>query len=401
MTEWSSTAEGIAWLNAVLGKAPELRGAIGSQHWLPTRSALTRTGRRQDPDAAVGSVDPLAVEEREAPEGMGDVKPTGSPLEGWLERLDGELGDVVAPYFASELASRGRAHALLPLLPRHHSQELRQLDLETRRVAGQTFRRILMADEFLIRYLTDAPRSEERWADYLSRRYEEPLKGHRESLRDRVHAYFETIVRARANHSMLEGYREAGTNLNVIQLVRGGMDRDRYFLGFNTPYRPEILVATSVGQEGIDLHRECRHVIHHDLCWNPATIEQRTGRIDRIGSKVERERTESVESDPPALDVAVPYLAATYDERMFEELHRRAQLFEVTMGGDFRVEGRLSEFEIESQAAARRAAGVATEDEDLGEEGDSGAIELPPSMVECLRVNLSVWRPSNSGPRDG
>jgi len=101
------------------------------------------------------------------------------------------------------------------------------------------------------------------------------------------------------------------------------------------------------------------------------------------------------------LAFAVPYLAATYDERMFEELHRRAQLFEVTMGGDFRVEGRLSEFEIESQAAARRAAGVATEDEDLGEEGDSGAIELPPSMVECLRVNLSVWRPSNSGPRDG
>lgn len=50
----------------------------------------------------------------------------------------------------------------------------------------------------------------------------------------------------------------------------------------------EILVSTSVGQEGIDLHRECRHVIHHDLCWNPATIKQRTGRIDRIGSKVER-----------------------------------------------------------------------------------------------------------------
>ena len=40
----------------------------------------------------------------------------------------------------------------------------------------------------------------------------------------------------------------------------------------------------------------------------------------------------------PTLEIAVPYLAATYDERMFEELYRRAQLFEVTMGGDLRVE---------------------------------------------------------------
>jgi hypothetical protein len=112
-------------------------------------------------------------------------------------------------------------------------------------------------------------------------------------LRDRVDAYLETLVRAQSNSKLLEGYHAAASNLNVIQLVKGGMsNRDRYFLGFNTPYRPEILISTSVGQEGIDLHRECRHVIHHDLDWNPAVIEQRTGRVDRIGSKVERERAE-------------------------------------------------------------------------------------------------------------
>lgn len=391
VAEWEGTAEGRDWLDQMLGVSPELREAIQSRKWLPNRGALTRAGRHQDPDAAKGSVDPLTVEEGESAEISGGSNIMGSPLEGWVERLQGELGDVVAPYFAPGLVGRRQARSLLPLLPRYHSRELRQLDLETRRVAGQTFRRILMAEEFLIRYLTDAPRSEERWADYLSRRYEEPLQGHRESLHDRVHAYLETIVRARSNSSLLSGYREAGTNLNVVQLVRGGMDRDRYFLGFNTPYRPEILVSTSVGQEGIDLHRECRHVIHHDLCWNPATIEQRTGRVDRIGSKVERERAEAVEGELPALDVAVPYLAATYDERMFEELYRRAQLFEVTMGGDFRVEGRLSESEIANEAGARKDAGIAT-DEDLGEEGDSGTIELPPSMVERLRVDLSVWK---------
>ena len=117
-----------------------------------------------------------------------------------------------------------------------------------------------------------------------------------------------------------------------MQLVQGSTKtRDQYFLGFNTPYRPEIMISTSVGQEGIDLHRECRHVIHHDLCWNPATIEQRTGRVDRIGSKVERERLHAGVTNSPNLEIAVPYLAATYDERMFEELYHRAQLFEVTM----------------------------------------------------------------------
>lgn len=43
----------------------------------------------------------------------------------------------------------------------------------------------------------------------------------------------------------------------------------------------------------------------------------------------------------PTLEIVVPYLAATYDERMFEELYRRAQLFEVTLGGEMRVEGRV------------------------------------------------------------
>lgn len=169
-------------------------------------------------------------------------------------------------------------------------------------------------------------------------------------------------------------------------------NRDRYFLGFNTPYRPEILISTSVGQEGIDLHRECRHVIHHDLCWNPATIEQRTGRVDRIGSKVERERMGVQDGDGPTLEIAVPYLAATYDERMFEELYRRAQLFEVTLGGEMRIEGRIDPEQAASEKKVREKLGIGTEDEDIGVESDeTGVVDLPADMIERLRVDLSVW----------
>jgi hypothetical protein len=78
---------------------------------------------------------------------------------------------------------------------------------------------------------------------------------------------------------------------------------------------------------------------------------------------------------------------------MFEELHRRAQLFEVTMGGDFHVEGRLDPNEAKAEQCRRQAQGVGTEDEDLGQEDQTGTIDLPPGMVERLRVDLAVWKP--------
>jgi hypothetical protein len=38
-------------------------------------------------------------------------------------------------------------------------------------------------------------------------------------------------------------------------------------------------------------------VIHHDLDWNPSSIEQRTGRVGRLGCKAEQERT--LRTPPP------------------------------------------------------------------------------------------------------
>ncbi len=52
---------------------------------------------------------------------------------------------------------------------------------------------------------------------------------------------------------------------------------------FNTPFWPNMLATTSVGQEGLDFHVWCRTVVHWDLCNNPVDIEQREGRIQRFG----------------------------------------------------------------------------------------------------------------------
>jgi hypothetical protein len=52
----------------------------------------------------------------------------------------------------------------------------------------------------------------------------------------------------------------------------------------NTP--DGVLVMTAVGTEGLDL-QFCSTVVNFDLTWNPMVLEQRIGRIDRIGQQKE------------------------------------------------------------------------------------------------------------------
>jgi hypothetical protein len=94
-------------------------------------------------------------------------------------------------------------------------------------------------------------------------------------------------------------------------------------LAFNTPFFPDILVCSQVMGEGVDLQRYCRHVIHHDLAWNPSDIEQRTGRIDRIGCKAEGQQP---------IHVYLPYIDGSADERQFRVMSDRERWFRVVMG---------------------------------------------------------------------
>lgn len=59
---------------------------------------------------------------------------------------------------------------------------------------------------------------------------------------------------------------------------------------FNTPFWPHVLATTSVGQEGLDFHPWCAHVVHWDLSSNPLDIEQREGRIQRYAGLAVRRR---------------------------------------------------------------------------------------------------------------
>ena len=83
-------------------------------------------------------------------------------------------------------------------------------------------------------------------------------------------------------------------------------------------------------QEGIDLQVECKRVFHYDLEWNPASMEQRVGRIDRIGSLISKLRQKEKEV---TLDVYYPYIKNTIDESIYNTVKEREKWFNLILGG--------------------------------------------------------------------
>lgn len=266
---------------------------------------------------------------------------------------------------------------------------------ESRRKTMQALRRAVLRESVLVRLLPDRSELEEgRWGELLTSTFLMPMEGQSESMAGKIGVFLEDLEAAggnlAANNPDEGGSRYAihdSTRMTdqFVALVKGGgggknnEHRTRIFTGFNTPLLPEVLICTQVGQEGIDLHRHCRHVVHYDLAWNPAVLEQRTGRVDRIGSKIIREREVCKTDVKPRLEVGVPFLAGTYDERMFEELRLRAQTFEILTGGDFSADN--PEGADESPGAE-------------GTESGTKLISLPMEMLGELRVRLAVWQGS-------
>lgn len=126
--------------------------------------------------------------------------------------------------------------------------------------------------------------------------------------------------------SELEGHASS-IRLPNVRLANGTIKpetRRRLLLAFNAPLFPEILIASSVLAEGVDLHLNCRHVVHHDLYWNPSVLEQRTGRVDRLGAKAERVGK--------SIEVYLPYVSATQDEKMFRVVRDRDRWFQIVLG---------------------------------------------------------------------
>jgi hypothetical protein len=47
-----------------------------------------------------------------------------------------------------------------------------------------------------------------------------------------------------------------------------------------------LLLATDAASEGLNLHQRCRLIVNVELPWTPVRLEQRIGRVDRIGQRL-------------------------------------------------------------------------------------------------------------------
>jgi superfamily II DNA or RNA helicase len=81
----------------------------------------------------------------------------------------------------------------------------------------------------------------------------------------------------------------------------------------------KVLVCTDAASEGLNL-QAAGALVNFDLPWNPSKVEQRIGRIDRIGQEL------------PVLPVVNLYLTHSVDERVYRALASRCGLFETFVG---------------------------------------------------------------------
>lgn len=123
---------------------------------------------------------------------------------------------------------------------------------------------------------------------------------------------------------LAERFSEIGIDSVVLM---GGMDKEAALVRFRQPDGPRLLLASEVASEGIDLQFSSV-LVNYDLPWNPMRIEQRIGRIDRIGQKAER------------ISILNIFLGGSLDERVYVRLFERLQIFERALGS---IEGILGE----------------------------------------------------------
>jgi len=83
----------------------------------------------------------------------------------------------------------------------------------------------------------------------------------------------------------LDAIRAAIEAHRTVTTLHGGQtpQERRQSLGDFTSGAADVMIATDAGSEGLNLQSNCRLVVNLELPWNPIRLEQRIGRVDRIG----------------------------------------------------------------------------------------------------------------------
>ena len=115
-------------------------------------------------------------------------------------------------------------------------------------------------------------------------------------------------------------------------VMHGGITdpKERILARFRNEPQIRVLLSSEIGSEGIDLEF-CRVLINYDLPWNPMRVEQRIGRLDRLGQGAAR------------ILIWNLLYAGTIDARIYMRLYEKLDLcrralgdFEAVLGDEIR-----------------------------------------------------------------
>ncbi|MEM6793481.1 MAG: SNF2-related protein [Acidobacteriota bacterium] len=140
--------------------------------------------------------------------------------------------------------------------------------------------------------------------------------------------------------------------------------RDIEVARFRLTDGPSVLISTECGGEGRNFEF-CRRLVLFDVPWHPATVEQRIGRLDRIGREIP---TEIVYFRPPS-----------GFGRVLIELYEAIGLFEKPLGGLVRELRHVSEA-ITERALTGAGAGAAA-----GEDAEEATLESFSEVLDEAR----------------
>ena len=116
-----------------------------------------------------------------------------------------------------------------------------------------------------------------------------------------------------------ERLREDGI---TCQLISGDVaipEREDRIDEFANDPEIRVLLSSEVGSEGLDL-QFASVVVNYDLPWNPMVVEQRIGRIDRIGQAA------------PRIVILNMVAADTIEDRILGRLYERIGIFKESIG---------------------------------------------------------------------
>ena len=105
------------------------------------------------------------------------------------------------------------------------------------------------------------------------------------------------------------------------ELLHGSVKRPRteILTRFRDIDEIRVLLSSEVGSEGVDLQFSA-FVVNYDLPWNPMRLEQRIGRVDRLGQRNEKVTILNLIHDD------------TIDRRIYERLYERLQIGRRALG---------------------------------------------------------------------